>query len=210
MDVERSTLWVQRATAQTRDGLLQKETKTGDQRRISLDPHTMSLLAEHRDRVAAQIAKVRSNADANTYIFSTSPDYSEPRVPRSVSQRYRLMAQRLKLRSTRIHSLRHYSATELLAAGVDLRTVAGRLGHGNGGATTLKVYAAWVEAADRKAAATMATIMPSAKPAPKPRPRGPYESIADAIRADIEAACSGVAIRAANQRHRRQREARVR
>ncbi len=28
----------------------------------------------------------------------------------------------------------HYSATELLTAGVDLRTVAGRLGHGGGGA----------------------------------------------------------------------------
>jgi hypothetical protein len=36
-----------------------------------------------------------------------------------------------------MHSLRHYSATELIAAGVDVRTVAGRLGHGSGGATTL-------------------------------------------------------------------------
>jgi integrase len=45
---------------------------------------------------------------------------------------------------THLHALRHYSATELLAGGVDLRTVAGRLGHGGGGATTLKVYAAWV------------------------------------------------------------------
>jgi len=52
------------------------------------------------------------------------------------------MATKLKLRSTRLHSLRHYSATELVAAGVDLRTVAGRLGHGSSGATTLKVYAA--------------------------------------------------------------------
>jgi site-specific recombinase XerD len=41
-----------------------------------------------------------------------------------------------------LHALRHYSATELLTAGVDLRTVAGRLGHGGGGATTLRVYAA--------------------------------------------------------------------
>jgi len=33
----------------------------------------------------------------------------------------------------------------------------------------------------------MATIMPKAKPTPKPRPRGPYESIAADLRADIEA-----------------------
>jgi integrase len=51
-----------------------------------------------------------------------------------------------------LHALRHYSATELLTAGVDLRTVAGRLGHGGGGATTLRVYAAWVSSADRQAA----------------------------------------------------------
>jgi site-specific recombinase XerD len=47
--------------------------------------------------------------------------------------------------------LRHYSATELIAAGVDVRTVAGRLGHGGGGATTLRVYAAWLAATDKKA-----------------------------------------------------------
>ena len=49
-------------------------------------------------------------------------------------------------------SLRHYSAIELLTAGVDLRTVAGRLGHGGGGATTLRVYAAFVGASDQRAA----------------------------------------------------------
>ena len=36
-----------------------------------------------------------------------------------------------------IHDLRHYSATELIASGVDVLTVAGRLGHGGGGSTTL-------------------------------------------------------------------------
>ena len=51
-----------------------------------------------------------------------------------------------------LHALRHYSATELLSAGVDLRTVAGRLGHGGGGATTLRVYAAWVSESDQRAA----------------------------------------------------------
>lgn len=48
-----------------------------------------------------------------------------------------------------LHALRHYSATEF-TAGVDLRTVAGQLGHG--GATTLRVYAAWVGESDRCAA----------------------------------------------------------
>jgi len=32
-----------------------------------------------------------------------------------------------------LRSLRHYNATQMLAAGIDLRTAAGRLGHAGGG-----------------------------------------------------------------------------
>jgi integrase len=72
-----------------------------------------------------------------------------------VTQKYRLMATKLPLHSTRLHALRHHSATELLTAGVDLRTVAGRLGHGDG-TTTLRAYAALVAAADRRAGQSLA------------------------------------------------------
>jgi hypothetical protein len=47
-----------------------------------------------------------------------------------------------------------------VGAGVDVRTVAGRLGHGGGGATTLRVYAAWLTAADKTAAGLLATRLP--------------------------------------------------
>ena len=60
-----------------------------------------------------------------------------------------------------IHQLRHYSATELIAAGVDVRTVAGRLGHGGGGTTTLKVYSAFVAEADQRAAGTLVGHLPA-------------------------------------------------
>ena len=61
---------------------------------------------------------------------------------------------------THLHAIRHYSATELLASGVDLRTVAGRLGHGSGGATTLRVYAAWVARADQAASELLVGRLP--------------------------------------------------
>jgi hypothetical protein len=48
---------------------------------------------------------------------------------------------------------------------VDVRTVAGRLGHGGGGATTLRVYAAWLSEADQRAATVLSARMP-ARPAP--------------------------------------------
>jgi integrase len=75
------------------------------------------------------------------------------------------MAIRLGL-DTLLKSLRHYSATELVSSGADVRTVAGRLGHGGGGTTTLRVYAAWVSEADQRAANALGPRMPAR---PKPR-----------------------------------------
>jgi integrase len=62
--------------------------------------------------------------------------------------------------ATTLHKQRHYSAMELIAAGVDARTVAGRLGRGGGGVTALRYYAAWVSEADQRAASMLATRMP--------------------------------------------------
>ncbi|MCU1349195.1 MAG: hypothetical protein JWO56_2225 [Acidobacteria bacterium] len=84
------------------------------------------------------------------------------------------MAIQLKLRSTRLHSLRHYSATELAAAG-------GRPSHRRGTAGPrqrrshhAEGYEAWIDEADRRAATTMASIMP--KPVPVQPSRGTTRS----------------------------------
>ncbi|MGA2472755.1 MAG: tyrosine-type recombinase/integrase [Acidimicrobiales bacterium] len=61
----------------------------------------------------------------------------------------------------RLHDLRHYVATRLLAAGVDVRTVAGRLGHRNP-STTLNVYSHFVPEADQEAAETLGRIFEDA------------------------------------------------
>jgi integrase len=90
-------------------------------------------------------------------------------LPGTVTKKYARQARALGIRS-HLHELRHYSATELLAAGVDLRTVAGRMGHGGGGATTLRVYAAWVPESDRRAASALTGVLPAA--APKPQSAG--------------------------------------
>ena len=118
VDFERSKIWVTRATAQPRSGITEKDTKTEGQRGINLDPQTMDLLARHHDRVTQQLADLGCTLDENTFLFSKEPDYSAPLPPKSVTQRYRRMAARLKLRSTRLHSLRHYSATELKVRGI--------------------------------------------------------------------------------------------
>lgn len=85
------------------------------------------------------------------------------------------------------------------AAGVDVRTVAGRLGHGGGGTTTLKVYSAFVAEADQRAAGSLAGRMPSlplhltqagdlpapAAPPVEKEPTNPYQRIAADLRGAI-------------------------
>jgi integrase len=70
-----------------------------------------------------------------------------------MSHRFRRLAYGLGI-DAHLHTLRHYAATELLTAGVDLRTVAGRLGHGDG-SVTLRHFAAWVNPADQRAASIL-------------------------------------------------------
>ena len=77
-----------------------------------------------------------------------------------MTQRYKRIAASLGVDAT-LKNLRHYSATELISAGVDVRTVAGRLGHGGGGATTLRLYTAWTSEADQRAAPTVSGRMPA-------------------------------------------------
>jgi integrase len=184
VDFDRGLLTIHRSNAQPKSGLKEKGTKTGQARKIALDQHTVGLLTTHRELFESRCTELGCTLSPDAFVFSPAPDGSAPFLPRAISQRYRRLALRLKLRSTRLHSLRHYSATELVAAGVDIRTVAGRLGHGSGGATTLKVYAGWVNEADRRAADTMATIVPKPVPAPV-LPRGPYETIAENLREQI-------------------------
>lgn len=144
----------------------EKDTKTHQSRRLALDSETVVLLKEHKERVEKRLKSLGQKFDKDRFVFTSLsttgdqfPDHRAPYSPTAVSARYADMAARLKIK-THLHALRHYSATELLTAGIDLRTVAGRLGHGGGGATTLRVYAAWVAASDRKAAEILGSIMP--------------------------------------------------
>src|SRR6185312_13063601 len=86
-------------------------------------------LRAHMARVDERAAMLKSQVPADAFLFSPDPDGATPLIPDSVSQRYERLVKRLGIDTT-LHKLRHYNATELIAAGVDLRTIAGRLGHG--------------------------------------------------------------------------------
>ena len=131
---------------------IEKAPKDGEGRVLSLDLLTCELLRERfqRRRADAQALGVQVPEDA--FAFSPDPVGRTPRNPDTMTHRYRRYARRVGIASS-LKELRHYSATQFLAAGTDLNTVAGRLGHGEG-STTLKFY---TRPADRRAAA----IIPS-------------------------------------------------
>jgi integrase len=190
LDLDHGILHLERRIGQIGAEVWEEEsTKTHADRRIVLDPETVKLLIEQRQRFEVRTRALGVDLSSEAFVFSLDPDGRGPRRPESVTQRYRRMCQRLGITTT-IHKLRHYSATELILAGVDIRTVAGRLGHAGGGATTLRTYAAWVSEGDQRAAAQIAARMPR-RPVPT-RPeivdidvRSPYQQIAISLREQI-------------------------
>lgn len=142
VDFTTGVLQIRSSIAQFGATTWEKDTMTHQQRRITLDPQTLALLRTYHARRVDMAAAVGVGLPSDARIFSPVPDGSEWVKPDTVGQRYMRMCARLGW-DMHLHQLRHYSATELIAAGVDVRTVAGRLGHGGGGTTTLKVYSAW-------------------------------------------------------------------
>jgi len=159
VDLATGVVTLSRAVAQDGVHREEKDTKTHQQRRVALDPETVAALTEHRERCSARAAAGGRPLAGDAFVFSPASDGSVHLVPSSVSQRYSRLARRLGI-DTHLHCLRHYSATELIAAGVDVRTVAGRLGHSGGGVTTLRVYAAWLAEADQRASTGLGARMP--------------------------------------------------
>lgn len=192
VDLDRGVLAVRQAVAQDEDGRWYvKDTKTHQHRRIALDATSLELLRDLRGHVDTIAAALDITLTDDAFLFSQDPDRASFLIPASVTQRYRRLVERLGI-DTHLHALRHYSATELLTAGVDVRTVAGRLGHAGGGTTTLRTYTAWLEEADQRAAATLTPRMPDRPTTPlsptdraKTAPRSPYEKIAADLRTQI-------------------------
>jgi integrase len=137
----------------------EKDTKDHQQRRIVLDPQTLGLLRALLVLRAREAEALRFELPEDGYVFSGEPDGSSWPKPATVTRRFTRMCAGLGY-GIHLHQLRHYSATELISGGVDVRTVAGRLGHGGGGVTTLRYYTAWVAEADQRASRALADRVP--------------------------------------------------
>ena len=151
--------------------LVEKDTKTHALRRVALDDASIRELERHHEQCSRRAAASGSALATSAHVFSLDPDGRRPWVPNEVTKRFIQIRTSVGLRSVRLHDLRHFTATRLLAEGVPVRTVSGRLGHANA-ATTLGVYAHFLAESDRDAAATIGSVL-SRSASPKASTRKP-------------------------------------
>jgi integrase len=158
VDAKQGTLLIERAIIDTKGGIIEKDTKTHASRRIAIDKGTLAVLEAQRDLALGRSVIIGLGVDEYAYVFSIEPDGSIPWRPDRVTKRFGALREELGYHKIRLHDLRHFAATRLMAAGVPVRTVSGRLGHANP-STTLSVYSHFVQASDRDAATVMGGLV---------------------------------------------------
>jgi integrase len=163
IDWASSRVTVRRSVWQVRSTWGIKDPKTHQVRTISLDPVCVSLLTARKARADEEAAIVGMSLPADAFVWSTQVDGHAPRTPNSLTRAFHRLCRtmeelalaadspRVESWNFRFHDLRHLSASEMVGAGVDPKTVAGRLGHADP-SVTLNVYAHAIEARDRDAA----------------------------------------------------------
>ena len=153
VDFKGARLTIRRSLVESDDQLLERPTKTGTRghRTIAVDAATLAAVEALRVRQAA--AANEHGLPTPVYVCSFDAGVS-PWRPGYLT----LAFGRLSVRAFRLHDLRHYHATQLLAAGVPVPTVSKRLGH-TSSAVTLDIYGHWLPEQDREAAEVMARLL---------------------------------------------------
>lgn len=126
--------------------LIDAATKTGNQRTVRIDAETIAL-----------VDALRSERERwGPWMLNAS---ERPLNPERLTNWWRLARRDARIETRwRLHDLRHWSATEAIGRGHDIRTVAGRLGHANP-AMTLRTYAHAIDGADSGVAETLASAL---------------------------------------------------
>ena len=133
-------------------------TKTDRTHQVELDHETVGVLRALRcraDRLATQAGTVVSE---ESFVFTSEADGRRPWRPDRVTHAFTRARQQAGLGHFRLHDLRHFMATQMLAAGIPIALVAQRLNHARI-STTLNVYTHAIRAGDRPAAETLAALI---------------------------------------------------
>jgi integrase len=131
------------------------ETKSGKPRGYTLPDAQVADLRRARRQQAEYLLQLGIRQDESTPIVVNA--WGKPMVPKRMGEAFSAFCAEHGFDVT-FHGLRHSAAILMLSAGVDVRTVAGRLGHSNA-SITLNTYSHYVRSADEAAAAKLKGLL---------------------------------------------------
>lgn len=158
VDLAKGVIQIGRSLVEAAGVVTEKDTKTHQVRRVSVDTTTKELLSEYHSKVLTLCVDAGGHLPDNSFVFSHDPEGRTPWRPGYVTAAFCRLRNELGMRSLRLHDLRHASASFLLAGGVDVKTVSVRLGHAQT-STTLDIYAHMINQADDRAASTLGAFL---------------------------------------------------
>ena len=141
VELDRSVLKVEHSLEQTKAGLRFKGPKSKHGRRsISLPPSTaVAMLNKHRrEQLEIRTALGMGKPDADALVFCNH--HGEPISPNLLTVVWAQALARSGLPKVTVHALRHSHASALISEGIDVVSVARRLGHSSP-VITLSTYA---------------------------------------------------------------------
>ncbi|MHB1488453.1 MAG: tyrosine-type recombinase/integrase [Acidimicrobiales bacterium] len=161
VNLDVGVLDVARSVVVAPGGLAEKSTKTDRSRKVALDPVGIALLTAHRKRVEDWIAEAGGTLADDAFVFSPFVEAVTPFRPDNVTSFFIRVRDAVGAPHVRLHDLRHF-ATQLIHAGMDIRTVADFLGHSDP-SLTLRVYSHAIEERNRAAATIMGQVLGAKK-----------------------------------------------
>lgn len=129
IDTKGKTLTIRASLSQTkRDGVRLKTTKTGKVRTVPLSGMALDALRrQHAMQAEDRLRAGSAYENAEAAVFTN--ELGARLTPMAATCAFARLASKAKLATSRLHDLRHTTATALLIAGTDVRTTAGVLGH---------------------------------------------------------------------------------
>jgi integrase len=151
VDFDAQEIRVEQSVVYIRGETTRKTPKNGLSRTITVPAEVVGELRRLKTEQAEDLLRLGVRQTGATEVCRRGAD-GAIRSPYSLSDAFVALAKRAGLPACNFHMLRHSHASELLRMGVPVHVAAARLGHKDGGALLLKVYAHTTDKAAREAA----------------------------------------------------------
>lgn len=155
IDINKASLYL------TGVGMKESDLKTENSHRvIKMNAYVMDMLKEYKQWQDGEKAKMGDKWEEHNKLFTQLN--GKPIHPSTISSWYYSFIRKNGFKESHLHSLRHTNATLLIAGGVNVRTIANRLGHSQV-STTTNIYSHPLRTADERAADALGNILNPAR-----------------------------------------------